>query len=72
MPGLSEGWAHRRNLASDLLFLLGSWSGNMVNIVRNVLEWKVDSYLTTKHMNNLANIYGTLCKTNVVLCETNF
>ena len=44
----------------------------MVTIVRNVLEWKVDSYLTTKHMNNLANIYGTLCKTNVVLCETNF
>ena len=47
----------------------------MVTIVRNVLEWKVDSYLITKitkHMNNLANIYGTLCKTNVVLCETNF
>ena len=44
----------------------------MVTIMRNVLEKKVDSYLTTKHMNNLATIICTLCKTNFVLCDSNF
>ena len=66
------GHSHRRDLITSLIMLMTccfclEWEH--VTIVRNVLEKKVDSYLTTKHMNNLATI---LCTLNVrqILCSS--